>query len=86
MLTADCLQKKSVRKNLLFFFSNYIFYFVRRYEMMTEEMEIIASYDQDSKRYHRYVIDEGQGIVGNIYVPKGKEIPKELKITLRVKE
>jgi len=54
--------------------------------MMTEKTEIIASYDQDSKRYHRYVIDEGQGIVGNIYVPKGKEIPKELKITLRVKE
>ena len=54
--------------------------------MMTEKKEIIASYDQDSKRYHRYVIDEGQEIVGNIYVPKGKEIPKELKITLRVKD
>ena len=54
--------------------------------MMTENTEITASYDQDSKRYHRYVIDEGQGIVGNIYVPKEKEIPKELKITLRVKD
>jgi hypothetical protein len=54
--------------------------------MMTEKTEIVASYDQDSKRYHRYVIDEGQGIVGNIYIPKGKEIPKELEITLRVKD
>jgi hypothetical protein len=32
------------------------------------------------------VIDEGQGIVGNIYVPKGKEIPKQVLIKLRVKE
>jgi hypothetical protein len=54
--------------------------------MMTEKKEITASYDQDSKRYHRYVIDEGQGIVGNIYVPKGKEIPKQVLIKLRVKE
>jgi hypothetical protein len=54
--------------------------------MATEKTELTASYDQDSKRYHRYVIDEGQGIVGNIYVPKEKEIPKELKITLRVKD
>ena len=54
--------------------------------MMTEKKEITASYDQDSKRYHRYVIDDGQGIVGNIYVPKGKEIPKQVLIKLRVKE
>jgi len=81
-------EKKSLYfvKNLLCSFSNHIFYFVRRYAMTTEKTEIIASYDQDSKRYHRYVIDEGQGIVGNIYIPKDKDIPKELKITLRVKE
>ena len=54
--------------------------------MTTENAELTASYDQDSKRYHRYVIDEGQGIVGNIYVPKEKDIPKEVKITLRVKD
>ena len=50
------------------------------------EKQITATYDQDSKRYHRYIIDEGQGIVGNLYVPKNNEIPKELTITLRVKE
>jgi len=48
---------------------------------------ITATYDQDSKRYHRYIIDEGQGIVGNIYIPKDfKEIPKEVTIRLQVKE
>jgi hypothetical protein len=50
------------------------------------EKKLTATYDQDSKRYHRYVIDEGQGIVGNIYIPKNSEIPKELTIKLRVKE
>jgi len=47
---------------------------------------ITATYDQDSKRYHRYIIGEGQGIVGNIYVPKNSEIPKEVTIKLQVKE
>ena len=50
------------------------------------EKQLVVTYDQDSKRYHRYIIDEGQGIVGNIYVPKDSEIPKQLIIKLRVKE
>jgi len=45
--------------------------------------KITASYDQDSKRYHRFIIDEGQGVVGNIYFPKGEDIPDEIAITLR---
>lgn len=54
----------------------------------TRQIKIIATYDQDSKRYHRYLIDEGQGIVGNVYIPKSRtgDIPEELTITLRVKE
>jgi hypothetical protein len=28
--------------------------------------KITATYNQDSKRYHRFVIDEGQGIVGTL--------------------
>ena len=47
---------------------------------------ITATYDRDSKRYHRYIIDEGQGVVGNIYIPKGDDIPKQAVINLRVKE
>jgi len=50
------------------------------------DKQLTATYDQDSKRYHRYIIDEGQGVVGNIYIPKSSEIPKELTISLRVKE
>ena len=50
------------------------------------DKEITATYDRDSKRYHRYIIDEGQGIVGNVYVPKDVEAaPKEVFIRLQVK-
>jgi len=45
--------------------------------------KITATFDQDSKRYHRFLIDEGQGIVGNIYVPKGEDVPGEISIALR---
>ncbi len=48
--------------------------------------EITATYDKDSKRFHRYLIDGGQGIVGNIYVPKDSVIPKTVVVKLRVKE
>jgi len=45
--------------------------------------KITATFDRDSKRYHQFTIDEGQGIVGNIYVPKGEDIPAEVLIRLR---
>ena len=48
--------------------------------------KITATYDQDSKRYHRFLIDGGQGITGTIYVPKGKEIPDAITISLKVRE
>ena len=49
--------------------------------------ELTATYDQDSKRYHRYIIDEGQGIVGNLYISKEvKAVPEELTIRLKVKD
>jgi len=57
-----------------------------RRELMEKKKEVIATFDQDSKRYHRYIIDEGQEVVGTIYIPKGKEIPKEVTVKLRVKE
>jgi len=44
---------------------------------------ITATFDQDSKRYHRFIIDEGQGLVGNIYVPRGQDVPGEIVIALR---
>ena len=45
---------------------------------------LTATYDQDSKRYHRYIIDDGQGIVGNIYIPKADEVPEQVTITLQL--
>ena len=52
---------------------------------MSEE-QLTATYQKDSKRYHRYTIDKGQGIVGNVYIPKeSAEIPKQLIINLKVK-
>lgn len=53
---------------------------------MEDKKEVTATFDQDSKRYHRYIIDEGQGIVGTIYIPKGREIPREVVVNLRVKK
>ena len=46
------------------------------------EIQLTATFDQDSKRYHRFKIDEGQGVTGSIYIPKGKEIPD--KVTIRL--
>jgi len=48
------------------------------------EKEVTATYDKDSYRYHRYIINEGQGLVGMIYIPKKQEIPEKVIIKLRV--
>jgi hypothetical protein len=51
-----------------------------------EKIEVTATYDRDSKRYHRYNIDEGKGIAGSVYIPKEENpICKEILIKLRVK-
>lgn len=44
-----------------------------------------ATYEQDSKRYHRFTINEGQGFVGNVYVPKDKPVPDSVTVILRTK-
>lgn len=50
------------------------------------EETVTATYDRDSKRYHRYIIDEGQGIVGNLYVPKDVEkAPTRVIIEMKIK-
>lgn len=50
------------------------------------EKQVIAIYDRDSKRYHRYVLDETQAIKGVLYVPKGQDIPKQVVIKLTIRE
>jgi hypothetical protein len=47
------------------------------------EIELIARFDGDSKRYHRFAILEAEGISGSIYIPKGMEIPDQVVIKLR---
>jgi hypothetical protein len=48
-------------------------------------MEVTATYDADTKRMHRYLIDAGQPVIGNLYVKKGDKPPESVKIRLRVK-
>ena len=50
----------------------------------TKSKELIATYDSDSKRYHRFLIDEGQEITGTIYIPKDKEVPDRVTISLLI--
>jgi hypothetical protein len=46
---------------------------------------ITATFDDDTKRMHRFIIDEGQGIQGSIYIPKGSEVPDVVSIKLRTR-
>jgi hypothetical protein len=39
-----------------------------RGEIMEQKKEITVIYAKDSNRYHRDLIDEGQGIVGNQWI------------------
>ncbi|NIO83946.1 MAG: hypothetical protein GTN68_25660 [Candidatus Aminicenantes bacterium] len=45
-----------------------------------------ATFDRDSKRFHRFIIDEGQGIVGMVYVPKGEDVPDEVTVVLETRQ
>ena len=47
--------------------------------------DITATFDGDSKRYHRFLIDPGQKITGTIYIPKDESVPDNLTIQLRTK-
>jgi hypothetical protein len=49
------------------------------------EKELIAIYDSDSKRYHRFLIDQGQGITGTIYISKDMKVPDSVTIQLKTK-
>ena len=47
--------------------------------------EITATYERDSKRFHRYLIDLNQGITGVIYMPKNEPVPDTVIIRLKSK-
>ena len=49
-----------------------------------EAMELTAIYIKDSKRYHVFQLEKGQGVIGNLYFPKGeKAIPDQLVVILK---
>ena len=50
------------------------------------EIKIQAVFDDDSKRFHRFLIESNQwGVMGSIYVPKAKEVPSGINIRLLTK-
>jgi len=51
-----------------------------------ETRELTAIYDQESKGYRRFTIDEGQGIRGTLYFPKDEPIPRMVTVLLRQDE
>ena len=52
---------------------------------MANEIQITATFDDDTKRMHRFTIDAGQGITGAIYVPKDSSVPDVVTVRLRTK-
>jgi len=50
-----------------------------------QKRTITATYERDTRRYHRFLIDEGQGITGTLYIPKTEQVPGMLEIELQIK-
>lgn len=48
-------------------------------------IQITCTYDADTKRMHRYIVDAGQPVSGTLYVPKGSKVPESVALKLRVK-
>jgi hypothetical protein len=51
---------------------------------MNSEIEITATYDKDTFRTHRYILDEGQLVKGSLYISKDSEqIPERIVVVLK---
>ena len=51
------------------------------------DKKIVAVFDGDTKRMHRFIIKEGQGVTGNLYFPRDREkIPNEITIQLKTRD
>ena len=46
---------------------------------------IVATFDADTRRCHRFIINEGQGTKGTLYFTKGEDIPDSVTIYLKTK-
>jgi len=51
---------------------------------MVNNKTLVAVYRKDTDRYHQFTFDIGQGMVGNLYVPKGADIPERITVELKV--
>lgn len=47
--------------------------------------KINAVYDQDTYRYHRFLIQESEGIKGSLYINKDADVPDEITVKLKTK-
>jgi len=56
----------------------------KKRDTIMETRELTATYDQESKEYRRFTIDEGQGITGVVYFPKDEPVPR--MVTIRLKQ
>lgn len=53
-------------------------------EMTT--VELVARYDRDTKRMHRYLVESEHGIAGSIYINKSAHpLPKRIVLELKNK-
>jgi len=52
---------------------------------MDKETKVTATYDKDTRRMHRYIVEANdKGITGSIYINKElAEIPEAITITLK---
>jgi hypothetical protein len=41
---------------------------------------LTASFKRNTERNHCFILDGWQGITGNLYIPKGDDIPKRITI------
>ena len=47
-------------------------------------MELTAIYTRDSRHYHVFQLEEGQGVTGSLYFPRDSgEVPNQVVITLK---
>ena len=51
-----------------------------------ETIKMIARYDADTKRAHRYLLETANGVAGSIYISKDRRpFPKQIVLELKTK-
>jgi hypothetical protein len=50
-----------------------------------KEKKITATFQDDTKRFHKFVVDDGQDIKGTFYLPKDREVPDVFIVRFRTR-